>query len=97
MAKKKKPAVHPLVLYIEAHTPGESREVEYKAKTLGEAVEFCLDHAKRHRGVKMRVAVAVPQAGGFYERSHTLFECSFPAIDGWQADEIKNYFGELPT
>ena len=80
---------------ITLNFPGEPRVSDYSPTDLGAAVEYALDFAKQNTGVKVQVAVCVPMTP-LHCHSYTVFECHFPALEPFMAENIRKHYGKLP-
>ncbi len=75
--------------------PGEPRISDYRPTDFGAAVEYVLDFARRTRGVRVQVNLAVP-VSPIHTHSYLLFVCEFPALGPFMEKAIRHRLGRLP-
>ena len=80
---------------ITLNFPGEPRFSDFRPTDFGAAVEYALDFARKNKGVKVQVGVSVP-VSPLHSHSYTLFECLFPVLEPFMAQNIQDHFGSAP-
>ena len=80
---------------IVLHIPGEARLSPYKSDNFGAVVEYCLDYAKRHPGVRVTAAISVPQ-NNLWSHSYPVFDVQFPQLEEFMRQNIQGYYGQEP-
>ena len=80
---------------IVLHVSGEARLSPYHSENFGAVVEYCLDYARRHPGVRVTASISVPQ-NKLWSHSYPVFDVQFPSLEEFMRKNVRDYYGQEP-